>query len=155
MIGEALAALEGSALATALRGSTWTYPLVNAGHVLGIALLFGSIVPLELRLLGVWRGVPPEAAARMLVPVASAGFALAAVTGMLLFMSAAGDYAASWLFRLKLVVLAAALGNVLLFRLLARGAAGIAPTPGQRGSALASLTLWTGVIVAGRLVGYF
>ncbi|MEX2643938.1 MAG: hypothetical protein WD270_10815 [Acetobacterales bacterium] len=154
MIGEALSALEASALATALRGSTWTYPLVNAGHVLGIALLFGSVVPLDLRLLGLWRGVPPEIAARMLVPVAAAGFALAATTGTLLFVSAAGDYAASWLFRLKLAVLAAALGNVLLF-LLARPAADTEPTPGQRGSALASLTLWAGVIVAGRLVGYF
>lgn len=46
------AALEASTWATALSGSLWVYPLINAGHLLGIALLVGAIVPMDLRLLG-------------------------------------------------------------------------------------------------------
>ena len=49
-LGETLgAALEATALSQALRASIWLYPLVNTGHVVGIALLFGAIVPLDLR----------------------------------------------------------------------------------------------------------
>lgn len=51
MLGQWLAALEATELARALRDSVWIYPLVNAGHILGVALLVGSIVPLDLRLL--------------------------------------------------------------------------------------------------------
>ena len=54
-----LAAVEASGLATALRFSRgWGYAAVNTAHVLGVALLVGAAVPLALRLLGLWRGVP-------------------------------------------------------------------------------------------------
>ena len=46
------AAVEATAIAAHLRGDRWTYPLVNAGHVLGIALLVGAIAPLVPRTLG-------------------------------------------------------------------------------------------------------
>ena len=56
---EALAtALQASGLSALLRSSIWLYPLVNTGHVVGIALLFGAIVPLDLRLIGAFRAVP-------------------------------------------------------------------------------------------------
>lgn len=152
MIGEALAALEGSAPAVALRGSTWVYPLVNAGHILGIGLLFGAIAPLDLRLLGFWRKEPVAALERVLVPVAVSGFILAAVTGALLFMTDARDYAASPVFRLKLVLLVLGLANVALYRAVARSGE---PAALIRLAAGASLALWTAVIISGRLVGYF
>ena len=60
MIEDWAAALEATALATGLRNSVWSYPLVNAAHILGVALLVGSIVPLDLRLLGAWRSAPLE-----------------------------------------------------------------------------------------------
>ena len=55
------AALEGTALAQTLRGSRWVYAAVNTAHIFAIALLIGSVVPLNLRLLGVWRGISREA----------------------------------------------------------------------------------------------
>ena len=58
MVGDWLGGLEATALARALRDSVWTYPMINAGHILGVALLVGAIVPLDLRLLGVWRSAP-------------------------------------------------------------------------------------------------
>ena len=42
--------------AQALKASFWAYPLVNAGHILGLALFIGAIVPLDLRILGAFRG---------------------------------------------------------------------------------------------------
>ena len=54
-----LAWLEGSALGYAIRNSgVWTYSLLNLTHILGIASLFGSVLALDLRLLGAWRSVP-------------------------------------------------------------------------------------------------
>src|SRR5512145_1609747 len=86
MIGEWLADLEATALAQALRDSVWTYPLVNAGHILGVALLVGSIVPLDLRLLGAWRSVPLAPLWEILTRTAGAGLVLAMVFGVLLFI---------------------------------------------------------------------
>ena len=53
-VAELAVVLEQGALAQALAGSVWWYPLINAGHILGIALLVGGIIPLDLRLLGLW-----------------------------------------------------------------------------------------------------
>ena len=59
MLHSALEGLQGSALGVFVRESgPWTYALVNLGHLLGIALLFGGVVLLDLRLVGVWRLVP-------------------------------------------------------------------------------------------------
>ena len=154
MLTEILAALQGSALAAALRGSTWLYPLVNAGHIAGIALLFGAIAVLDLRLLGAWRATPLPLLSRIVTPVAASGFALAAVAGSLLFIVKAKDYAGSTLFQAKMVLVALALANVLAFFTLQRRArpapAALLPLSGA-----ASLTLWLAVLVLGRLVGYF
>ena len=77
MIDEWAAALEATALAAALRNSVWSYPLVNAAHILGVALLVGSIVPLDLRLLGAWRSVPLPPLWGMLTRTAGAGAVIA------------------------------------------------------------------------------
>lgn len=148
------AALEQAAPIAALRESTYAFPLVNALHIIGIALLFGSIVALDLRLLG-WRrdAGPAEGFTRLLVPVAIAGLLLAIPAGMLMFATDARAYAASPLFQAKMVVIALAVGNALWLRTtLRRG-----PTPQlwQSVAAAASILLWLGAIVLGRLVGYF
>ena len=144
-------ALQESALSQGLRASVWLYPLVNTGHVLGIALLFGAIVPLDLRLLGLWRGVPVDHLARPLVSVAVVGLLLAGGTGALLFATRPGDYIGEPLFGVKLSLLAAALANALLMRRARRWRQG----PGEaRLAAAASIALWLGVIAAGRLIGY-
>ena len=85
-----LAGLAASAVAQHLRSARWEYAAANTAHVLGIALLVGAILPLDLRLLGVWRSVPHQDLARVLVPVAAAGLALAATAGILLFATRAG-----------------------------------------------------------------
>jgi hypothetical protein len=162
VLAEALAGLEGSALAAALRGSTWLYPLVNAGHIVGIALLFGAIAPLDLRLMGVWSGVPLSVLSRVLVPVAAIGLSLAAVAGSLLFITKASEYVASAFFQAKMLMLALGLANVAAFHALRRPREGRGSDPAplssvalQRLHGATSLTLWLCVIVLGRLIGYF
>lgn len=132
------AALEATALAQHLKAARWTYPLVNAGHILGIALLVGAVIPMDVSILR-GRG---DLVAR-LRPWALAGFALAACCGALLFVTQATDYAASGWFQAKMAVLALALANATLH--LGRV---------TRGAALVSLVSWPAVLLLGRLVAY-
>lgn len=157
---EALAqALQASAWSEALRASVWLYPLVNTLHVVGIALLFGAIAPLDLRLLGAFRRVPLAPLAATLVPVATAGLLLALVSGALMFATRPLDYVAEPLFGLKLGLLGAAVLNALWLRRDSEwhrvGEASGEPPPRRwRWHGLLSLLLWLGVITAGRLIGY-
>lgn len=137
-----------SGLAVHLRGSRWSYPLVNAGHIVGIALLFGAIVPLDLRLMGLWRQVPVAALTRVLLPVALTGLALAVVTGLLLFAVRATEYAQVPLVAWKLVVVALAIANAVALVSLAPAAAYV------RLLAATSIVLWLAAIGSGRMIGY-
>lgn len=145
------AGLEQWPLAAALRGSVWLYPLVNAAHIAGIALLFGAIVPLDLRLAGLWPAVPLSHLRRVLLPVAVCGLLLAVAAGALLFIVKAGDYAASPWFQAKIAVVALALVNAAVLEFGARKANALR----SRLAGVASLGLWLAAIVLGRLVGYF
>lgn len=153
------AALQASGLSETLRASVWLYPLVNTGHVVGIALLFGAIVPLDLRLIGVFRTAPLAHLANTLVPVAVAGLLLALASGALLFATRPLDYVVEPLFRTKLVLLAAAVLNALWLRFDPHwrhlgDAPGAPPRPDWRLHGALSVLLWLGVITAGRLIGY-
>ena len=155
MLGDALGALENLPIVAALRESALAYPLVNALHIVGIALLFGAIVPLDLRLIG-WRRetAPIDRLSRLLLPVAIFGFLLAASAGLLLFATDARAYAASPLFQAKIVLIATALVNALWLRAIDWRRGGSRDRRVALAGA-ASLLLWLAVIVLGRLVGYF
>lgn len=153
------AALQDSALSQLLRSSIWFYPLVNIGHVVGIALLFGAIVPLDLRLMGIFKRAPLEHLANTLVPVAVTGLVMALFTGSLLFATRPLDYVGEPLFGSKMGLLSVAVVNALVLRY-SQGwrstgvGSGEPPLPRWRLHALLSVVLWLGVITAGRLVGY-
>ncbi len=160
LIGTWLTALEATAPAGLLRGSVWAYPLINAGHILGIALLVGAIVPLDLRLLGLWPSVPLGPLWQVLPRTAAVGLALAVVTGVLLFITRATAYAVSGLFLAKMAVVAAGAVNALLLHRLMNdklllSSAISRPPIWVRASALASLSAWLTALTLGRLVGYF
>lgn len=154
----ALTGLEQLPLAAALKTSVWLYPLVNTAHIVGVALLFGAIVPYDLRLLGLWRGIDPAVLARVLVPVAAIGLVVAASAGSLLFITQAGDYLASPFFLAKMAVLTLAVLTAAVALVLGRRSsrAGLVAIPGAvRLCAGLSIALWLCVITLGRLVGYF
>ena len=148
---ELAAAVEASDLAAFLKRDRWTYPAVNAAHLIGIALLVGAVVPMDLRLIGLWRGdIRLETALRLLRPVAGFGAGLAILTGLLLFTVQAGDYLRLPLFAFKLTLVALGLAHALSWgdRLAA------APRARQRRAGAVSLAIWLTVLVAGRMLGY-
>jgi hypothetical protein len=147
-----LGAVEAAGPVAALRESYLVYPLVNVVHIVGIALLFGAIVALDVQLIRS-RGETGggDRSGTLLLPVALTGLTLAIPAGLLLFATDARSYAASPLFQAKILLIALAIGNALWFQAAGwrhRGhGAAIAGT--------ASILLWLGAIVLGRLVGYF
>lgn len=152
--------VEESLLAQALAGSVWWYPLINAGHILGIALLVGGIVPLDLRLLGLWSNLPLQPLWRTLRTTAATGLALATITGSLMFIARATEYVQSFWFRAKMLVLLLALLNILVIGLRYAPAvpaqdSRLTPGAGLRVGALVSMVAWLTMLVLGRLVGYF
>jgi hypothetical protein len=159
MMVEWLTALEQLQWIAELRYSRWTYAAVNAGHIVGIALLFGAIVPLDLRLLGCWRSVPIGTLARVLVPIAAGGLALAISAGLLLFATRASEYAALTLFWIKLALIFCGIGNALLLRKAKQWESSHAiidaiPPPRLRAAGLLSIGLWLSVIVCGRMLAF-
>tara|TARA_R110001583_G_scaffold61256_1_gene181261 strand:+ start:18419 stop:18904 length:486 start_codon:yes stop_codon:yes gene_type:complete len=160
MIDSWLLALEGSVLARSLRASVWVYPLVNAAHILGVALLVGAIVPLDLRLLGGWRALPLAPLWHVLTRTAAFGLMLAAGAGGLMFIARATEYAASSLFLAKIMIVGVATANALALRTigldaLLRSETAASKLPGRvRFAALVSLLAWLVVLLLGRLVGY-
>ena len=161
MIGDWLVALEATAVAGALRGSVWAYPLVNTVHILGVALLVGAMLPLDLRLLGAWRSVPLAPLWRVLTRTAGAGLGLAMVCGTLLFITRATEYASSGLFISKMVVVGVGTANAVALRTLMpkaiapmRSALEKPPVRVQLAGGI-SLAAWLTALLLGRLVGYF
>lgn len=142
--------------AVLLKQSGTAYLLVNASHILGLALLIGAILPLDLRLLGVFRSVPVAALAPVLSRMAGIGLGLALVTGAWLFTVRPVEYASNAAFLWKLGLLALALANIALQH---RSAAYVRALAGDitaavRWRATASVTLWPGVLLAGRWIGF-
>ncbi|SFP26919.1 hypothetical protein [Tranquillimonas alkanivorans] len=143
------AALEATALAQHLKASRWTYPLVNAGHILGLALLIGAVVPMDLRLLGLMRRPALPETVALLRPIAATGLTLAATFGALLFFTQASDYIGNRWFLAKLSLVALGLLNAALHPALAD-----IPPARQRAAALASLAIWPAALICGRLIAY-
>lgn len=144
-------------LSVALRKSLWIYPLVNAAHILGLAMLVGAIGTLDLRLLGLWRSQPVRVLANILVDVARVGLMLAIATGSLLFIARPADYFGHSLFQLKMVLIAIGLLNIWLNHrhLDWQNLADDGPvTTRLKVAASISLLGWLTVLLLGRLLGY-
>jgi hypothetical protein len=154
-----LAWLESSGLGTFMRNSgPWTYPVVNLVHILGIAALFGAVLILDLRLLGVWRSVPLRGVATVAAPVAMAGFTLAAASGLCLLAANALEYEHNPLLLVKFSAIGLGVANAIALR--RTGAwTSLDPSPSEnRKLAMmggVSLVSWITAIAAGRMLGYW
>jgi hypothetical protein len=152
--------LETTWLAGAMREWLWLYPAVEIVHILGFILLVGGAALFDLRLLGVARHLPVIQIARFALPWARGSLLLIVPTGLLMFTAHATEMATNPAFRLKLVLLAAAGLNALLFhrrafRTVAGWNVGASAPRTARRAAMFSLLLWTGVVTCGRLIAYF
>ncbi len=151
--------LERTTIAVAMRESTWLYPTVEIAHILGFVVLVGAAAMFDLRLLGLTRALPVTAMARHLLPWARLGLALAAPTGVLLFIAEATTTAANPAFQMKLTLIALAILNTLVFHRWAFKSVKhwdreTATPSSAKAAAVISLTLWATVIACGRLIAY-
>ena len=140
-----------------LRGSGTAYLFVNAAHILGIGLLIGAILPLDVRLMGGLRSLPLAVLGPFLIRCASFGLGLAVLTGLWLFSVRPTEYAANTAFLIKMALLVAALANITLLHAskgLRRALEGGPVSPGVRLCALISFLAWLGVLLAGRWIGF-
>lgn len=152
--------LQETGLATGIRDSLFLFPLLEAVHVFGLALVFGTIVIIDLRLLGF------ASTHRSFQRMASdsmkwtwGAFAVTATTGVLMFITNATGYFDNVYFRVKIGLLVLAALNVGVFELTARRTinewdrAVSAPRAGKT-AAVMSLVLWLAIIVTGRMIGF-
>jgi hypothetical protein len=152
--------LDSTRFNAALRMSNWFFPTFDTIHTLGIVLVAGTIMLVDLRLLGLTlRNESVAGVVQRIVPWTLRGFALMFVTGALLFCSEAVKMYHSPAFRIKLLLLALAGVNALVFHVTVyRGASKwdpAAPAPLRaRMAGLLSLVFWISIIAAGRAIAY-
>ena len=155
---DVLRAIEASGVSVWVResGSIWSYPTIIFFHSAGLAIIVGLSMAIDLRVLGVARGLPVAPMER-LFPIMWFGFWVNAISGLLLTMADAPAMLTSRLFLFKMAVIGVGLITMAALRRALR-----LPVPqGERmplaaqATAVASLLLWTGAIAAGRLTAYF
>ena len=154
--------LEHSALGVFTRSlGVWSYGVINLVHILGVTLLFGSILILDLRLLGAWRQIPLVALSRPTTTMAQLGFVLAVCSGIPMLTVKTTDYIGNPFLLIKFPAIGLALLNVwLVHRTTAwreHRERDLLPAEQRRlaqGAAF-SLAFWLTAITSGRMIGYW
>ena len=146
-------------LAIFLRTNPWAYPTVETLHLISIALLFGSIVVVDLRVLGSAKNMSMRQLARHALPWTVLAFLGAAATGSLLFTAHAADLIGNRTFLLKLCLISLAGVNAAMFHTgpyvsVAHWDVDVPAPPSARVMAMVSIALWIGVIACGRWIAY-
>lgn len=149
-----LLAIEQWPLTAYFRAARWGYAALNATHIAGIAMLFGAILPMDLRLMGAWADMDRRQLARVLVPVAAAGLIIAVTAGFLMFSIRATEYAALTVFRIKMALVcfgaAWAIGTHAVHGLRLEQH----PEKSLRVVGAVSLLTWVSALVCGRLIAF-
>ncbi|MCC7179843.1 MAG: hypothetical protein IT177_15800 [Acidobacteria bacterium] len=144
----------------ALHESLYMWPLVESTHVLSLALLVGTAIMLDLRLLGVaMKRAPVSELTGRLLPWTRLGFVVMLATGLLLFYATPVRNYQNIFFRLKMVLLVVAGINVWLFHSRIHRSVGewdlaMPPPRAARVAAVVSLVAWAIVVVSGRFIAY-
>lgn len=157
-MNEILLWMEKSALGQLMRDSIWLFPFAEILHFLGLCLLIGSLMVVDLRLLGIIKDMSFKAIYRYL-PVTILGFAINLVTGTLFLFTDPFRYYPNIGFRIKMALILLAGLNALWFQFKVHPATLKAPQNSgpdlsTRIVAVLSLLLWFAVIVMGRMIPY-
>ena len=138
----------------AIGGSIWIYPLVQAIHLVFLALFAGGVVIVDLRLLGVgMRSQPVSQVARDARPWMIAGFVGLVLTGLPQLMQNASREYYSEFFWYKMYLIA--FGLIFMVTIRRRMTQAAESSPAAKVVALVSMTVWTGVTINARLIGLF
>lgn len=145
---------EATALGLAVRESVWLFPAIEAVHLLGLCLLGGALLIVDLRMVGAGLTRTPVALlARQARPWLVAGVVTMLATGVLLFLSEAIKCYYSQAFWVKITTLPLALLFTFAVRERVAAASHVAGAPVAATGAL-SIALWVIVAAAGRWIGF-
>lgn len=135
-----------------MRGSRWGYAAVSGLHVLGIGLLLGAILPLNLRLVGAFPSLALPTLARLLVPAAILGLTLTVTMGLLLFLARTVHYGGLTIFWVKMGLVC--LGT--LHALALHAAPGLlrASPARLRAAGIVSALCWLAALACGRAIAF-
>jgi hypothetical protein len=150
-----IGAIEASTFGQAMRDSPWLFPAIETVHLVGVAILVGSIAVFDLRLLGFSRALPVRRLAAHILPWTAASFLLIVPSGLAMFIAHAADLISNPVFAAKICLILAAGANAGVFLAgVFRGAAqwdvDVMPPVAARAAAAISLALWISVIACGR-----
>jgi hypothetical protein len=159
-IDQLLKLIEQLYLATIVREGDWWFPLAECLHVLSIATVFGSIVMMDLRLLGLAsRDSAVTKLSKEVLPYTWTAFVCAVFSGAIMFISKASVYWLNPQFQLKFLFMALAAANMLVFhfgayRRVAKWDDALPPPPAARLAGALSISLWIIVVFFGRWIGF-
>ena len=143
-----------------MRESVWAFPVALVNHLVGLVLLVGMRLPLDLRLMGwAFGGMPVSQLAKRTAPLALVGGIVTVVSGLALYAADPARMSSNPMFLLKVAALAAALLNAWVFHAVLVRRIGdwddaVTLPPIVQASGYASVLLWTALIVAGRLIAF-
>ena len=155
---EFLVWLENTGIANAIRTIPWLYPAFETGHYIGLSLLVGGIMVIDLRVLGFARTLPLKSMIGLL-PFVWVGFLINVLTGSMLFIYGATNFGTNGAFLLKMTFMLLAGLNALAFDVSVRRSGGSwvaadRPPSVVKGFATASLVFWLCVVTTGRWMAY-
>lgn len=151
-------AIYGTPLNQWIQASYWLWPVLEISHFIGLSLLLGGLIIIDLRLAGHIKALNLRAT-HQLLPVVFLGFAVNAVTGVLFFIGDPLRYASNIGFQIKMVLVMIAGLNALLYYwkispVIHTWNPQAAPPLLAKCVAYGSLTVWVGVLLCGRLIPY-
>jgi hypothetical protein len=154
-------AIEATPIGTAIAESRYAFPIIEGTHLIALSVSVGLIFLTDLRLMGLFlRQIPAASVIQGLRPYVLFGFALVFISGGLLFWAEAAEVIASpaWIFKFAFIGLAGL--NAAYFEfVISRRPGALSPERaklprGVKFAGLASLAIWTLVIICGRLIAY-
>jgi hypothetical protein len=151
--------LEASAFGDYVAESTWAFPTLESLHVMAFVTVLGSLLVVDLRILGLgWKDVKLTTLSHETLKLTWIAFVFAAITGLMIFCSKATSYVINPYFKLKLVSMALAGLNMVVFQFItwktvADWDLGKVPASAKAAATL-SLLLWICVVFFGRAIGF-
>jgi len=160
MLARFLDAVHESAIGTLVRENGSVFPWLEVAHVVAITTVVGSIVIVDLRLLGLASTTyPVSRLTKSMLPLTWTAFALALVTGALMVSGQPATYFGNFAFRMKMLMLLAAGMNMVVFHLLTMRGLPLwdrdAPVPAAaKAAGIMSIFIWISIVALGRWIGF-
>jgi hypothetical protein len=160
MLDQIFQTLHDSSVGTVIRENGIVFPWLEVVHVMAITTVVGTIALVDLRLVGLAStNYPISRLTKALLPLTWIAFAIAFVSGALMFSSQPANYFANFAFRMKMVMLLAAGLNMAVFHLLTMRGISLwdrdAKVPGAaKAAGLLSMVIWVTIVALGRWIGF-